>query len=223
MLNTMVSPIDHVVMNHQNQTRTNGIWGHVRYMVPPTMAHDGNVLCDAMAGIRCWSWGASRQGSLRMRRPLAGGARPGVQGDRSRAAPWRCGLGRRGPRGRGQPLNGARPHPVRDTAGAGFAVPAPLDLLVCRSCPWESEVVRLISAWLISAYLLSHNTIHSTSRALFLESAEQALPPSHRLPPHHATLGSRAPFVVMVTGSEAINNCSTSSGKFVSSSCQLEA
>jgi hypothetical protein len=28
----MVSPNDHVVMNHQNQTRTNGIWGHVRYM-----------------------------------------------------------------------------------------------------------------------------------------------------------------------------------------------
>jgi hypothetical protein len=28
---------------------------------------------------------------------------------------------------------------------------------------------------LIPAYLLSHNTIHSTSRALFLESAEQAL------------------------------------------------
>jgi hypothetical protein len=27
----MVSLIDHVVMNHQNQTRTNGIWGHVRY------------------------------------------------------------------------------------------------------------------------------------------------------------------------------------------------
>jgi hypothetical protein len=27
----MVSPNDHVVMNHQNQTRTNGIWGHVRY------------------------------------------------------------------------------------------------------------------------------------------------------------------------------------------------
>jgi hypothetical protein len=26
-----VSPIDHVTMNHQNQTRTNGIWGHVRY------------------------------------------------------------------------------------------------------------------------------------------------------------------------------------------------
>jgi hypothetical protein len=25
MLNKMVSPIDHVVMNHQNQTRTNGI------------------------------------------------------------------------------------------------------------------------------------------------------------------------------------------------------
>jgi hypothetical protein len=31
MLNNMVSPIDHVVMNHQNQTRTNGKWGHVRY------------------------------------------------------------------------------------------------------------------------------------------------------------------------------------------------
>jgi hypothetical protein len=25
MVNNMVSPIDHVVMNHQNQTRTNGI------------------------------------------------------------------------------------------------------------------------------------------------------------------------------------------------------
>jgi hypothetical protein len=31
MLNNMVSPIDHVVMNHQNQTLPNGIWGHVRY------------------------------------------------------------------------------------------------------------------------------------------------------------------------------------------------
>jgi hypothetical protein len=29
--NNMVSLNDHVVMNHQNQTRTNGIWGHVRY------------------------------------------------------------------------------------------------------------------------------------------------------------------------------------------------
>jgi hypothetical protein len=34
MLNNMVSPIDHVVMNHQNQTQTNGIWGHVRYNLP---------------------------------------------------------------------------------------------------------------------------------------------------------------------------------------------
>jgi hypothetical protein len=34
MLNNMVSPIDHVVMNHQNQTRTNGIWGHVCYNLP---------------------------------------------------------------------------------------------------------------------------------------------------------------------------------------------
>jgi hypothetical protein len=30
MLNNIVSPIDHVVMNHQNHTRTNGIRGHVR-------------------------------------------------------------------------------------------------------------------------------------------------------------------------------------------------
>jgi hypothetical protein len=29
----MVSPNYHVVMNHQNQTRTNGIWGHVRYIL----------------------------------------------------------------------------------------------------------------------------------------------------------------------------------------------
>jgi hypothetical protein len=34
MLNNKVSPNDHVVMNHQNQTRTNGIWGHVRYNLP---------------------------------------------------------------------------------------------------------------------------------------------------------------------------------------------
>jgi hypothetical protein len=33
MLNNMVSSIDHVVMNHQNQTRTNGIWCHVRYKI----------------------------------------------------------------------------------------------------------------------------------------------------------------------------------------------
>jgi hypothetical protein len=31
MLNNMVSSIDHIFMNHQNQTRTNGIWGYVRY------------------------------------------------------------------------------------------------------------------------------------------------------------------------------------------------
>jgi hypothetical protein len=35
MLNNVVSPIDHVVMNHQNRTRTNGKWGHVRYNLPP--------------------------------------------------------------------------------------------------------------------------------------------------------------------------------------------
>jgi hypothetical protein len=34
MLNNMVSPIDHVVMNHQNHTRTNGKWGHVCYNLP---------------------------------------------------------------------------------------------------------------------------------------------------------------------------------------------
>jgi hypothetical protein len=37
----MVSTNDHVVMNHQNQTRTNGIWGHVRYTTSPSwsLAH----------------------------------------------------------------------------------------------------------------------------------------------------------------------------------------
>jgi hypothetical protein len=39
MLNTMVSPIERVVMNHQNQTRTNGIWGHVRYRTARQQAH----------------------------------------------------------------------------------------------------------------------------------------------------------------------------------------
>jgi hypothetical protein len=34
MLNNKVSPIDHVVMNHQNQSQTNGICGHVRYRWP---------------------------------------------------------------------------------------------------------------------------------------------------------------------------------------------
>jgi hypothetical protein len=34
MLNSMVSHIDHVVMNHQNHTRTNGLWGHVHYNLP---------------------------------------------------------------------------------------------------------------------------------------------------------------------------------------------
>jgi hypothetical protein len=29
--NQTQTPIDHVVMNHQNQTRTNGIWSHVCY------------------------------------------------------------------------------------------------------------------------------------------------------------------------------------------------
>jgi small-conductance mechanosensitive channel len=33
MLNNMVSHIDHVVMNHQNQTQTNGIRGHVCYIM----------------------------------------------------------------------------------------------------------------------------------------------------------------------------------------------
>jgi hypothetical protein len=34
MLDNVVSPIDHVVINHQNQTGTNGIWDHVRYNLP---------------------------------------------------------------------------------------------------------------------------------------------------------------------------------------------
>ena len=31
--NNMISPIDHVAMNHQNHTRTNGFDGHVRYIL----------------------------------------------------------------------------------------------------------------------------------------------------------------------------------------------
>jgi hypothetical protein len=37
------------------------------------------------------------------------------------------------------------------------------------------EPVRLILAWLISAYSLSHNTIQSTSRALLNQPAEQTV------------------------------------------------
>jgi hypothetical protein len=34
MLNNLVSPIDHhVVINQQNQTRTNDLGGHVRYKI----------------------------------------------------------------------------------------------------------------------------------------------------------------------------------------------
>jgi hypothetical protein len=43
MLNNMVSPIDHVVMNHQNQTRTNGKWGHVRYNLPFLVIYDNTI------------------------------------------------------------------------------------------------------------------------------------------------------------------------------------
>ena len=37
------------------------------------------------------------------------------------------------------------------------------------------EPVRLIGSRLVSAYFLSHNIIHSTSRTLFIRSAEQPL------------------------------------------------
>jgi hypothetical protein len=37
----MVSPNNHVVMNHQNQTRTNGLWGHVRYSYMQWMNQSG--------------------------------------------------------------------------------------------------------------------------------------------------------------------------------------
>jgi hypothetical protein len=47
MLNNMVSPIDHVVMNHQNQTRTNGKWGHVRYTV---LEHENKVANERLYG-----------------------------------------------------------------------------------------------------------------------------------------------------------------------------
>jgi hypothetical protein len=43
MLNNMVSPIDHVVMNYQNQTRTNGKWSHVRYKLPLLMIYDNTT------------------------------------------------------------------------------------------------------------------------------------------------------------------------------------
>jgi hypothetical protein len=43
MLNNMVSPIDHVVMNHQHQTQTNGIWGHVRYNFPLLVIYDNTT------------------------------------------------------------------------------------------------------------------------------------------------------------------------------------
>jgi hypothetical protein len=41
MLNNMFSSIDHVVMNLQNHTRTNGIWGHVRYNLPHSLLFPG--------------------------------------------------------------------------------------------------------------------------------------------------------------------------------------
>jgi hypothetical protein len=39
----MVSPNYHVVMNHQNQTRTNGIWGHVCYNLPLLVIYDNTT------------------------------------------------------------------------------------------------------------------------------------------------------------------------------------
>jgi hypothetical protein len=56
----MVSPNDHVVMNHQNHTRTNGIWGHVRYKVSSNSCGNmGNFLicCVLFKGHKlraCW-------------------------------------------------------------------------------------------------------------------------------------------------------------------------
>jgi hypothetical protein len=44
MLNNLVSLIDHVVMNHQNHTRTNGLWGHDRYTSVWPVWHN-NRLC----------------------------------------------------------------------------------------------------------------------------------------------------------------------------------
>jgi hypothetical protein len=41
----MVSPNDHVVMNHQNQTRTIGIWGHVRYSLWPVVHFMKKLIC----------------------------------------------------------------------------------------------------------------------------------------------------------------------------------
>jgi hypothetical protein len=56
MLNNMVSPIDHVVMNHQNQTRTNGKWGHVRYTMD--LVPCGSVKQGAASGHPLPPWTA---------------------------------------------------------------------------------------------------------------------------------------------------------------------
>jgi hypothetical protein len=53
MLNNMVSPTDHVVMNHQNYTQTNGIWGHVRHNI---QAYRGKLWIESSVMIDKLGW-----------------------------------------------------------------------------------------------------------------------------------------------------------------------
>jgi hypothetical protein len=48
MLNNMVSRIDHVVMNHQNQTRNNGKWGHIRYSYASSSIYSIDILLGVL-------------------------------------------------------------------------------------------------------------------------------------------------------------------------------
>jgi hypothetical protein len=49
MLNNMVSPVDNFVMNHQNQTWTNGKWGHVHYI--GMQGGNGPKSCQELYGL----------------------------------------------------------------------------------------------------------------------------------------------------------------------------
>jgi hypothetical protein len=83
MLNMLVSLIDHVVMNHQNHTRTNGIWDHVCH----TKMHQDR------GGSRCHCSLPRR--SPRRQPPSCGPNDEGASGSRRKpSSPW---LARRGP------------------------------------------------------------------------------------------------------------------------------
>jgi hypothetical protein len=56
MLNNMVSIIDSVVVNHRNHTRTNGIWGYVRYTLPPGLAGERNAHANPDRRTYIYAW-----------------------------------------------------------------------------------------------------------------------------------------------------------------------